>query len=140
MTRLGWQLRYAVYVIGFVSLVLAAALFVLLMCVSARRPNTKELYPGFLHRVPYDLLAAVCFVACACAVAALGYVEPDELMLLLAVPVRAVLGGVLLGVIESLAKAYISTQLSNSILFAFLIIVLLVRPSGLLGKYVPEKV
>ena len=52
----------------------------------------------------------------------------------------AFLGGVLLGVIESLAKAYISTQLSNSILFAFLIIVLLVRPSGLLGKYVPEKV
>ena len=52
----------------------------------------------------------------------------------------AFLGGILLGVIESLAKAYISTQLSNAILFAVLIIVLLVRPSGLLGKYVPEKV
>ena len=52
----------------------------------------------------------------------------------------AFLGGILLGVIESLAKAYISTQLANAILFAVLIIVLLVRPSGLLGKYVPEKV
>jgi len=52
----------------------------------------------------------------------------------------AFLGGILLGIIESLAKAYISTQLSNAILFAVLIIVLLVRPSGLLGKYVPEKV
>jgi len=52
----------------------------------------------------------------------------------------AFLGGILLGVIESLAKAYISTQLSNAILFAVLIVVLLVRPSGLLGKYVPEKV
>ena len=52
----------------------------------------------------------------------------------------AFLGGILLGVIESLAKAYISTQLSNAILFAVLIIVLLVRPAGLLGKYVPEKV
>ncbi len=52
----------------------------------------------------------------------------------------AFLGGILLGVIESLAKAYISTQLSNSIVFAVLIIVLLVRPAGLLGKYVPEKV
>lgn len=52
----------------------------------------------------------------------------------------ALLGGVLLGIIESLAKAYISTQLSNAILFAVLIVVLLVRPSGLLGKYVPEKV
>ena len=35
---------------------------------------------------------------------------------------------------------YISTQLSNAILFAVLIVVLLVKPSGLLGKYVPEKV
>ena len=52
----------------------------------------------------------------------------------------AFLGGMLIGVIEALAKAYISTQLSNSIVFAVLIIVLLVRPSGLLGKYVPEKV
>lgn len=52
----------------------------------------------------------------------------------------AFLGGILLGIIESLAKAYISTQLSNAILFAVLIIVLLVRPTGLLGKYVPEKV
>jgi branched-chain amino acid transport system permease protein len=52
----------------------------------------------------------------------------------------AFLGGILLGVIEALAKAYISTQLSNTILFAVLIVVLLVRPAGLLGKYVPEKV
>ena len=52
----------------------------------------------------------------------------------------AFLGGLLLGVIEAMAQAYISTQLSNSILFAVLIVVLLVKPSGLLGKYVPEKV
>ncbi|MDD6022474.1 MAG: branched-chain amino acid ABC transporter permease [Oscillospiraceae bacterium] len=52
----------------------------------------------------------------------------------------AFLGGILLGVIEAFAKAYISTQLANSIVFAMLIIVLLVRPAGLLGKYVPEKV
>ena len=52
----------------------------------------------------------------------------------------AFLGGLLLGIIEALAQGYISTQLSNSILFAVLIIVLLVKPSGLLGKYVPEKV
>ena len=52
----------------------------------------------------------------------------------------AFLGGILLGIIESLAKAYISTQLANSIVFAVLIITLLVRPAGLLGKYVPEKV
>ena len=52
----------------------------------------------------------------------------------------AFLGGILLGIIEAMAQAYISTQLSNAILFAVLIVVLLVKPSGLLGKYVPEKV
>ena len=52
----------------------------------------------------------------------------------------AFLGGILLGIIEALAKAYISTDLANAIVFAVLIIVLLVKPSGLLGKYVPEKV
>jgi len=50
------------------------------------------------------------------------------------------LGGVLLGMIEIFASAYISTQLSNAIVFAVLIVVLLVRPTGLLGKQVREKV
>lgn len=52
----------------------------------------------------------------------------------------ALLGGILLGVIEIFASAYISTQLSNAIVFAVLIIVLLVRPTGLLGKQIREKV
>ena len=52
----------------------------------------------------------------------------------------AFLGGILLGIIESMAKAYISMNLANSIVFAVLIVILLVRPAGLLGKYVPEKV
>ena len=52
----------------------------------------------------------------------------------------AFIGGLLLGIIESMAKAYVSTQLANSIVFAVLIIVLLVRPVGILGKKVREKV
>ena len=52
----------------------------------------------------------------------------------------AFLGGLLIGIIESLAKAYISTTLANTIVFAVLIIILLVRPAGLLGKYRQEKV
>lgn len=52
----------------------------------------------------------------------------------------AMLGGILLGLIESLSKTYISNQMSNAIVFGILIIVLLVRPSGLLGKSRPEKV
>lgn len=52
----------------------------------------------------------------------------------------ALLGGLLLGVAEIFAKAYISTQFSDAIVFAVLIVVLLVRPSGLLGKPMNVKV
>ena len=52
----------------------------------------------------------------------------------------AFLGGILLGVIENFAKAYISTEFSDAIVFGVLIIVLLVKPAGLLGKQVNEKV
>lgn len=52
----------------------------------------------------------------------------------------AFLGGLLLGIIEIFTKAYISTQISDAIVFAVLIIVLLVKPSGLLGKKISEKV
>jgi len=52
----------------------------------------------------------------------------------------AMIGGILLGIIEIFGKAYISTQLSDAIVFAVLIIVLLVKPTGLLGKPINEKV
>ena len=52
----------------------------------------------------------------------------------------AMLGGILLGIIEIFAKAYLSTQLSDAIVFAVLIVVLLVKPSGLLGKKIRVKV
>lgn len=52
----------------------------------------------------------------------------------------AMLGGVLLGVIESLSKAYISSQMADAIVFGVLVIVLLVKPTGILGKAVKEKV
>ena len=52
----------------------------------------------------------------------------------------AVLGGVLLGIIEILGKAYVSTELGDALVFGVLIIVLLVKPTGLLGKKIHEKV
>ncbi len=52
----------------------------------------------------------------------------------------AMIGGVVLGIIENLSKAYISSQLSDAIVFAVLIIVLLVKPTGLFGKKISEKV
>ena len=52
----------------------------------------------------------------------------------------AMIGGLLLGVIEILGKAYVSTELGDAFVFAVLIVVLLVKPTGLLGKKVHEKV
>lgn len=52
----------------------------------------------------------------------------------------AFIGGILLGIIEILAKAYISSQMSDAIVFSVLIIVLLVKPTGILGKKLNEKV
>ncbi len=52
----------------------------------------------------------------------------------------AMIGGILLGVIEILGKAYVSSQLADAIVFAVLIVVLLVKPSGILGKNIQEKV
>ncbi|MGN0793689.1 MAG: branched-chain amino acid ABC transporter permease [Aristaeellaceae bacterium] len=52
----------------------------------------------------------------------------------------AMLGGITLGIIEQLGKQYISTDLGDAIVFAVLIVVLLVKPTGLLGKKIHEKV
>ena len=52
----------------------------------------------------------------------------------------AMLGGILLGVIETFSKAYLSTQFSDAIVFLVLIVILLVKPAGLLGKQIQEKV
>ena len=52
----------------------------------------------------------------------------------------AMIGGLLLGVIEILGKAYVSTELGDALVFAVLIVVLLVKPTGLLGKKIHEKV
>jgi len=52
----------------------------------------------------------------------------------------AFIGGILLGIIENLSKAYISSQMADAIVFGVLILVLLVKPTGLLGKKMNEKV
>ena len=52
----------------------------------------------------------------------------------------AMIGGLILGVIEIFSRAYISSELADAIVFACLIIVLLIKPTGLLGKKISEKV
>ena len=52
----------------------------------------------------------------------------------------AMLGGIVLGLIEQFSKAYISTLWADAIVFAVLVLVLVVKPTGLLGKKMNEKV
>jgi branched-chain amino acid transport system permease protein len=52
----------------------------------------------------------------------------------------AMIGGIMLGIIEILSRAYISSQLADAIVFVILIVVLLVKPTGILGKKLQEKV
>ena len=52
----------------------------------------------------------------------------------------AMLGGIIMGVTETLTKGYISSKLADAIVFLILIIILFVKPSGLIGKNIKEKV
>ena len=52
----------------------------------------------------------------------------------------ALVGGIAIGLLETFSKAYISTNFSDAIVFAILIIILLIKPSGLLGKKISVKV
>ena len=52
----------------------------------------------------------------------------------------AMIGGIIIGIVESLTKAYISSQLADAVVFGILIVVLLIKPAGLLGKAIKEKV
>ena len=52
----------------------------------------------------------------------------------------AMIGGLVLGVVEILARTYISSQLADAIVFGILIVMLLLKPTGILGKQIQEKV
>jgi len=52
----------------------------------------------------------------------------------------AMLGGLILGVIEALGSAYISIAWKDAIAFLVLIVILIVRPTGLLGERVADKI
>ena len=96
----------------------------------------------WLHTDP-PIAAAVGFVVILLAVllvmALLGHLIKGIFKLAGLGPIDAI-GGILLGVIEILGKAYVSTELGDAFVFAVLIVVLLVKPAGLLGKTVHEKV
>ncbi len=56
LIELMYAMRYPAFGIAFVSVALFVWSFVLLMCISGRRPEDEELHPGYCHRVPFDAL------------------------------------------------------------------------------------
>ncbi|MCQ2530777.1 MAG: HAMP domain-containing histidine kinase [Lachnospiraceae bacterium] len=58
-THIEYSLRYWVYVIGAVAAILMMVTFIMLLCVSARRPNSDDLHPGLLNKVPFDVMLAL---------------------------------------------------------------------------------
>jgi len=60
--ELGYSLRYWIFVIGALSVLAAAALFVFLMCAAGHKKDHEEVVPGPANRIPFDLITA-CFVA-----------------------------------------------------------------------------
>lgn len=67
LISLGYSVRYIMIAVLAVSASLLLAAFVTLMCVSGRRPNTEEIVPGVLNRVPFDLLASCSVFFCLSA-------------------------------------------------------------------------
>jgi branched-chain amino acid ABC superfamily ATP binding cassette transporter, membrane protein len=52
----------------------------------------------------------------------------------------AMIGGFIIGIVEALTKAYISTELADAVVFAILVVVLLFKPEGIFGMNKKEKV
>lgn len=55
-THIEYSMRYWIYVIGAVAALFMVITFIMLLCVSARRPNSDELHPGVLNKVPFDII------------------------------------------------------------------------------------
>jgi dolichol-phosphate mannosyltransferase len=97
------------------------------------RPLTIVSYMGVISLLAGVVVGIQTLVRWASGKALEGFTTVILLLLLLG-------GGILLGLIETFSKVYISTDFSDAIVFAVLILILLVKPAGLLGKQVQEKV
>ncbi len=115
-----YDVRYAVYPVGAVSLILCVLCFVLLMCASARRPGGEGVYPGPFHRVPFDLLAALGFGSWALTahlMSELSYSSYNKFIFAVAIGVGGVLAvSILLGLCMSAAGRIKSgTMVQNNV-------------------------
>lgn len=118
--HIAYSLRYAVYAIGIAALLVAIICFITLMCVSGRKPNTEEICPGPLNKVPFDFLLTVCAV---CAIGAIYLCDAicthDGVILVIFVIGLAIAGAsVLLGLCMSIAaRIKLHTLISNTVIY-----------------------
>ncbi|MCQ2512044.1 MAG: MFS domain-containing histidine kinase [Lachnospiraceae bacterium] len=64
-THIEYSLRYWVYIISALAALLMVVTFIVLLCVSAHRPNSDELHPGLLNKVPFDVMLVLYFIGCS---------------------------------------------------------------------------
>jgi len=115
----GHTVRYAVYPAAVIALILAAVCCIVLLCVSARRPDSDELHPGALNRVPFDLLTAAAVFAVilgGCAIDAMWY---DDIAVAISVCVLCVIAlSFLMGLLMSMAaRIKQHTLIKNNVIY-----------------------
>jgi branched-chain amino acid transport system permease protein len=123
------------------------------VAVSERTSMLLGINPGAVYLQTFfvaGLLAGAAGVIIGVAFNAVGYVMGESVMLQAFVVIvlgglgsvtGTVLAGLMIGMIQALSTAYLSTELSDAILFGILFLVLLVRPSGLFaGVHVEHRV
>lgn len=119
LVHFAYSLRYAVYGIGAAALLAAVVCFIILMCVSGRKPDTEEVCPGPLHKVPYDLLLTVCVAGVAGILALCGaFGDPGVLVIMLVIGTSVAGLCVLLGLCMSAAvRIKLHSLVTNTIIF-----------------------
>ena len=76
-----WAFRYAVYIVTALGFALALACFIFLMCAAGHRAGHEEPVPGYLHKIPFDLITAAVAGLILCGGALfveLSYLSPSS--------------------------------------------------------------
>ena len=119
LVHLAYALRYWIYLIALVSLLLTVISFIALMCVSGRQPHTEEIIPGALNWVPFDLLvAAVIFLGLFVILLADGFFYNDVLVATILLAGIAVFACIGLGLCMSFAaRVKQRSLLKNTVIY-----------------------
>lgn len=126
--HIAYSLRYAVYAVALVSLIMSVVFFIALMSVSGHRPHTEEVFPGLLDRIPFDILAGA-----LCIFFAVGVIHVTENLWvdtdLFAAAVLAVFSfaglNILLGLCMSAAsRIKLGTLFTNTVIYRLFVLII----------------